>query len=115
MSLEGELWSQADPGDLLWFWWGCNEESQVQAFTLSELSNVVAFSSLLSIPVHRVYSTAGDYDVIDRRSWSKIVNLETLSIKARALADSSAPERERKLAVRFLNALARAEGDPMYG
>lgn len=107
LAASNSFWSQASPGDLLWFWWG-SEEPGLSEFTRKAINDEHGFRALLVIPVHRVYSTAGDYDVINP-AWSKILDLNLLEEKARSAARSSAPERE--LAEKFLSALSRGKND----
>lgn len=107
------FWHQADPAVILWFWWGCDLADEVRAFTNQAMTDHVGLSSLLEVPVRRVQSTVGDYDSVNRESWSKVVDLDTLEQHARLMLQEESSDEGRKRAQRFLDALARglADGD----
>lgn len=103
----GVLWSQADPAVILWFWWGCDLADEVHAFTDRAMSDPVGLSWLLEVPIGRVVSTAGDYEKVDRESWSKVVDLDALAQHARRILDQESSDEDRKKAQRLLDALAK--------
>lgn len=106
----GKLWSQSRPARLLWFWWGCDLQTEVFEFTKRAIRKRRALISLLDAPVQTVNSSEGTFEKVDKKSWSKIVDLEMLADRARRLAQSTKDESERNAAFRFLNALAK-DGD----
>ena len=112
LSATTSFWLQASPGDLLWFWWGCNEE-EVREFANKAIDDNVGFQSLLTVTVHRVLSTGGDYDAVSLE-WSKIVDLDRLEERARQLVQLAASGLERQLADKFLAALKSGREDPFF-
>ncbi|SEN60712.1 hypothetical protein [Bradyrhizobium sp. OK095] len=103
----GRFWRQARPGQLLWFWWGCDLKEEVQTFTTMSMKSRIGLLGLLEAPISVVTSTAGSFERVNRASWSKIVDIDALTERAKKLSESSASQRERELAVRFLNAVDR--------
>jgi hypothetical protein len=112
LSESGALWSQADPARILWFWWGCNLEDEVREFIDKAMATEEGLMALLRIPISRVRSSAGDYDQINRRVWSAIVDLGKLEAKAQEIIGSNASDARLVLAQRFLEALRKGEKSP---
>jgi hypothetical protein len=108
----GEIWSQADPAKILWFWWGCDLEAEVRAFIDRAMADRDVQRSLMEITINRVYSTAGDYDRVRRSTWSKIVNLDDLQKHAREFTSENASDEDRRIGQRFLDALAKWDAEP---
>ncbi len=105
------LYEQVRPQDILWFWWGSGYGSNVRQHTSEALDDPTALRSLLKIPISNVLSSAGNYEHVDRNSWSKIIDLEKLHLKAVKLStDPSDPDHDASL--RFLSAYDR--GDDAY-
>lgn len=103
------LWHQARPENLLWFWWGSNNEDEVKAFTQKAMNTPVGLLSLLKISVNLVRSTSGDYERVSP-TWEKIVDLKALSERAHMLTKTG-NEAEIQTANRFIDALARGRTD----
>jgi hypothetical protein len=81
MAQTGEIWSQADPRQILWFWWGSNLEAEVQDFTRTALATSIGTRGLLDVVVSKVRSSAGDYEHVNK-SAGRIINLDALAIRA---------------------------------
>jgi hypothetical protein len=111
MANEGALWSQANPGRILWFWWGSDLETEVRSFTDAAQDTPEGLRALLEITISRVQSSAGDYDHVSHRQWSMIVDLRMLEKRARVLIESKASEADVERAQRFLIALKKGEED----
>ena len=110
----GLFWSQAFPADLLWFWYGSDFANEVRDFVARALDQAEGFRAMLTVTVHRVYSTSGDYDSVNPE-WSKIVDLELLETKARYVSRSdTGADLDRRLAEVFLLALENGRNDPFW-
>ncbi len=57
-----------------------------------------------------VSSSEGTFERINKKSWSKIVDLDELTEKAERLARATTSDQERTIATRFLTAVARNSG-----
>ncbi len=102
----GSLYTRISPGEILWFWRGAGYGEDVFANTTIAMGSRPSLLSLLRIPVSLVRSTAGNYEAVNRGSWSKIIDLDLLADKANVMATYAEGE-EKYLAVRFLQALER--------
>lgn len=100
------IWSQADPGRLLWFWWSCDQEDEVKEFTSAALEDPDGLRSLFRAALSLVRSSGGNYQSVSR-GWSSIVNLDDLAARAKILDDSRSSSEDRALAQVFLAALDR--------
>ncbi len=107
----GEIWTQARPDRLLWFWWGTDAAGEVKSFTERAMSSPIGLKKLLEISVSEVKSTAGNYERVPS-SWEKIVDLDALAKFASELLKTKNSDIDDKLARRFLAALARGREDP---
>ena len=108
LAATNSFWSQAKPElPLLWFWWGSSDGDAVLAFTDATMETDAGFRGLLRITVNRVRSTSGDYDHVDKKSWSKVANVERLAEKARRILTIGPTPETKELAERFLSALDR--------
>ena len=112
LAASGGIWSQADPAQLLWFWWGRDKEKEVQSFLNSALLTKEGLQALLEITISLVRSNAGNYERVNRRSWSNVVDLDALVTQARELINSDVSDSDRDRARRFLAAMARDETAP---
>jgi hypothetical protein len=100
----GQIWDQARPAEILWFWWGCRLDDEVRSCTSAALSNEGWASALLNAMISEVRSSAGDYERVNRESYSKIADLELAVARAKELQHSTnAPVRT--VADRFLKAI----------
>lgn len=103
----GVLFNQARPVDILWFWWGAGYDTEVNNFLSHAMADPDGLSALLRILVHKVLSTAGNYEAVDQRAWSKLVDLSELQDKATRIVNN--PESPLfGVARRFLEAMLRS-------
>jgi hypothetical protein len=107
----GEIWSQVRPDHILWFWWGSNFADEVQSFLAEAMNTSTGLLKLLEITVGSVMSSAGNFERVNISTWSKIVDLNQLALRAKAIHVSSNNELERQTAERFLRALDRNNRD----
>lgn len=107
LARSGEIWSQAAPDDILWFWWGSNFVSEVQSFLNEAMNTHEGLVGLLRVTVSTVVSSSGNYERVSRKMWSKLVNLDELEARAITFLASSYDDFERKSAERFLKAMER--------
>lgn len=105
LSSTNDIWSQARPEQLLWFWWGSNNESEVKSFTSNSMDTLVGVKALLRITPGTVVSSEGNFERVGR-TWNKIVDLDLLSRRAEALLINGS-EADALLAKRFLEAVKR--------
>jgi len=104
------VWDQARPAHLLWFWWGANELDEVKAFVEKTMTSPVGIRKLLEITINRVRSTAGDYDRVPV-SWEKFIDLKALRKRAVELIEAANSDGDVGLARRFLAALEKGRND----
>jgi hypothetical protein len=102
---EGRFWTQALPGNILWFWHNSGHEQEVRDFTSLEIHNRAVMTNLLELPVSEVRSTAGNYEQV-QMDWDKIIDLEALDEVANML-ESTGNDKERKVAQRYARARER--------
>jgi hypothetical protein len=107
LALTEEIWNQAKPANLLWFWWGTNKEAEVKAFTSKAMSTPLGLTGLLRASISRVISSAGNYERVSP-TWAKLADLAEVRRHAEALIRSS-DEANTPLAERFLAALKRGQ------
>jgi hypothetical protein len=102
------IWEQADPARLLWFWWSCDKEDEVRAFTADAVHTSAGLRGLLDVSINLVRSTAGDYEHVPGY-WSKIVDLQELRRRAEQMDSIESSPEDRIRARRFILALERAD------
>lgn len=107
----GELWAQAAPSSLLWFWFACGQEQDVYIFTQRSMREAGALRPLLEMAIDRVHASDGEHDVIAVRRWSKIIDFNGLEKRAVELVLSGAAKADRHSARRFLDAYANGKSD----
>lgn len=103
-----EIWAQAQPARILWFWYGSGREKDVRNFTDKAIQDVVGLRALLEVPISLVRSSNGNYEQV-AQYWNKIVNLQSLADEALQILQESRSEADRQLAQRFINALNRKD------
>jgi hypothetical protein len=110
LSVDDRIWDQAQPGSVLWFWWGCDLEGTVQDFTRSEMEKPEGIRQLLRLPVQVAYSSSeGRFEHVPSY-WSRIVDLQRLAkIAEQWSSDPQTPEEDRVLARRYLEAFQRED------
>lgn len=111
LAADGSLHLQAQPRDILWFWWGTGNGDEVRTYTRQLMTSVEGVSFLLNLPISTVISSAGNYEKVDRKSWNKIVDLPELEKLASNLSSAGDGDEKAK-ADRFLQAVARDRNDP---
>jgi hypothetical protein len=104
----GEIWSQAKPDRLLWFWSGSDEASEVKVFADKAMTSSVGLRKLLEITISKVSSSAGDYERV-ASAWEKIVDLNALCKHAAELIEAANNDHDVSLARRFLDALEKGQ------
>lgn len=106
LAADGQIWSQAAPEEILWFWWGLDQEAEVRSFLNRSFDDKRALFSLFDITVGQVRSSSGNFERVGQ-DWRKILDLEELGKRAQIIEEQSADEGERALAKRYLSALAK--------
>ncbi|WP_105433018.1 hypothetical protein [Neorhizobium sp. T6_25] len=109
MAADGVLHSQVRPADILWYWWGTGNGDEVLEYTKQLATVSEGLRVLMAIPISYVRSTAGNYEKVDVRAWSKIVDLDELEKRAMILSMSESAD-DQPIAHRFLTALAKGKG-----
>ncbi|WP_316219272.1 hypothetical protein [Bradyrhizobium sp. SZCCHNR2026] len=110
VSRTGDIWKQADPSPILWFWRGSNAEDEVKKFTTAAMKSGAGLRRLFEIAISEVLSTDGNYEQVPIY-WDKIVDLDALSRQAHELVETSKNDEEIAIARRFLNALENGRKD----
>jgi len=102
-----EIWDQAKPDRLLWFWFRPRtKQTKLRFFADKAMTSSVGLRKLLEITISKVRSTAGDYERVPK-SWEKIVDLNALGKHAAELIEAANNDRDVRLARRFLDALEK--------
>lgn len=112
LAADGSLHLQAQPRDVLWYWWGTGNGEEVRTYTSQLMTSDAGVSFLLDLPISTVFSSAGNYQKVDRKSWSKIVDLSELEKLASTLSSSGDGDEKGK-ADRFLQAMSRDRDSPL--
>jgi hypothetical protein len=102
------IWQQAIPRDILLFWWGSTLDDEVWKFTAAAMRDANGLLSLLKLPIHPVYSTAGNYETV-APTWSGILDLDALGACARQMVGGSLSDESKQAAQRFLTAMLNRE------
>ncbi len=106
----GRLYAQVRPQDILWFWWGSGHGKDARRHTAEALDDPATLRSLLKMSIGTVRSSTGNYERVNRRSWSKIVDLKELHRRALEIStDPGDPNYETSR--RFLTAYDRDDQD----
>ncbi|RTL63189.1 MAG: hypothetical protein EKK42_29140 [Pseudonocardiaceae bacterium] len=109
LATSGEIWHQARPAQLLWFWWGSTEDDEVLQFTSTAMDTREGLIGLLSNAPSLVRSSEEDYEHVSP-TWRKIVDLDQLNAKAEELL-SSTDRSDAATAERFIAALRVGRND----
>lgn len=107
----GGLWSQASPGEMLWFWFTFGEEQRVYATTKSAIRQSRAVAALLDATIDRVAVEGRDMDAVAVRRWSRVVDLHALETEALRLSVSAPFREDRERARRFLEAYSNGKSE----
>jgi hypothetical protein len=110
LAATGAIWAQAVPRDIVLFWWGSTLDEEVRDFTSSAARTPAGSLSLLSIPVHAVYSTAGNYETVSP-TWSEILDLPALEACAQEILATEVAAKDKQIAQRFQTAMENTERD----
>lgn len=113
LAKSNEIWAQAEPSNILWFWWSCDLQAEIREFASQAMETEKGVRGLLDAPVSVVHSTEGDYEHVAISSWSRLVNLDELASYAQEIVQINSNESDRKLAERFLKALQRGKERPV--
>lgn len=92
----GCLWTQARPRWILWFWWGCDVESEVRAFIAKNLHQASTLRSLADAMISIVSSSSGNYFSVNLESWQRLVDIDRL-LKSLEGAQLDTPTTEDKM------------------
>ena len=110
IAADGKFWSQALPGNILWFWRNSDHQTDVKHFTSSSLADRNNIEKILVVPVSEVVSTAGNYFQV-QSTWNNVIDLDTLDTIADELIQSGTDE-QKKAAERYLGARKNARESP---
>lgn len=106
LAYQGGLAEQNTPAEILWFWWGSGHTDEVRAYTAMLMKTEEGLRVLFDMPISVVRSTGGNYERINRESWSKLLDLSQLEVLANEMTlKLNGPLKAE--AERFLQALAR--------
>ena len=104
----GDIWRQATLIDIIFFWWGSTLDDEVRRFTSAAANTPEGLLTLLKVPIHPVYSTAGNYETVSP-TWSNILDLAALEGSSRTILAGNAPDEDKQVARRFLKAMQNRE------
>ena len=108
LAAKGEIWLQAAPSAILWFWWVAQED-RVYAFVKSSMMDPRGVTALLDMIVE-TSETDGTL-VIAVRRWSKLVDFQSLEKHALQLALNGSSRDDRTRARRFLDAFGNGKSE----
>jgi hypothetical protein len=112
LAATGAIWAQAEPRQIIWFWWGSDLENEVRAFTARAMRTKIGLRALLDLTVNQVQASGGNYERVKRSSVEHIVDVEALESQARRLLKrKNSPEADKAIARRFLDALQRGDSN----
>jgi hypothetical protein len=107
----GEIWHQAKPAHILWFWWGATEDDEVRKLTSTVMNNHEGLIGLLSNAPNLVRSSREDYERVSP-TWREIVDLDRLNEKAEELLLSN-DRSDTATAQRFISAFQAGRNDSL--
>lgn len=110
LAAKGNIWSQADPDELIWFWWGCDLDNEVIAFLKEQMQDPTTLKNLLNVTVSLVRSTRGNFERVRTRDWGKLIDLDELRRRASDLLINAENDQDRYIAERFIRAWERISG-----
>ena len=110
LAAKGDIWQQAAPSAILWFWWAAQED-RVYAFVKSSMMERRGLTALLDMIIEPAARTADGAAAIAVRRWSKIIDFQTLEKQALQLALSGAERDDRRRARRFLDAFGNGKSE----
>ncbi|MGO9133835.1 MAG: hypothetical protein ACLP8A_07270 [Methylovirgula sp.] len=108
LAARGDLWRQAVPAAVLWFWWRFAQDDRLYAFVRTSMRDKASLSVILDMVVE---PDANGTDLIAVRRWSKIVDFSGLEKEALQLALSGTAREDRRRARRFLDAFGNGKSE----
>ncbi len=104
----GGIWTQCAPSSILWFWFTSGQEQEAYLFVKRSMQDPRTLGFVLELALES--GDAGD-EIVAVRRWSKIIDFNTLEMRAVELVMSSASRADRSRARRFLDAFAQGKSD----
>jgi hypothetical protein len=104
-----EVWAQADPREVVWFWWGSGEESETREFADREMKTLQGLVGLIRVVLGKtVSSSEGVFDSINESAASRLLNLERLKERVDEAVTKEIDSNSRALLLRFQKAKKRS-------
>ncbi len=111
LGARGDLWQQAAPAAVLWFWWSFAQEDRLYAFVKASMRDSRSLAALLDMIVEPAVPNSSGVDLVAVRRWSKIIDFGGLEKEALQLALSGASREDRRRARRFLDAFGNGKSE----
>ncbi len=111
LAVTAQIWSQASPRDLLWFWWGSVEGQEVYEYVSRSIDSSAGLSSLLEITIGQITSSSGSFERVNHKIWSEIVDMARLEQVALSILANAANPDDQARADRFLKALEKGRNE----
>jgi hypothetical protein len=111
LGASGELWQQAAPAAVLWFWWRFAQEDRVYAFVKASMNDARSLAVMFDMLVEPAPPGTTGGDLIAVRRWSKIIDFQSLEKAAVQLALTGASRDDRRRARRFLDAFGNGKSE----
>jgi hypothetical protein len=89
-------------------WWGHTLDDEVWRFTSTAMRTAEGLLGLLTMPVHIVYSSDGNYETV-APIWSTILDLAALQASAQKIPTENSLDEHKQIAQRFLTAMHNRE------
>ncbi len=106
-----ELWTQADPTKIIWFWWSTNDLDGLRNFLSRSLKSEANGDRILTAFISDQLSSAhGRSQYVNLKSIASMIDPVELEEYAKKLL-SSKLEKNREVANRFLEALNRSKAE----
>ncbi|MGQ3283911.1 hypothetical protein [Bosea sp. (in: a-proteobacteria)] len=106
-----QIWSQASPRDLLWFWWGSVEGQEVYEFVSKSIDSGAGLSSILEITIGKITSSSGSFERVNHKIWSEIIDMARLEQVALSIFANATNPDDQARAGRFLKALEKGRDE----
>ena len=88
-----DFWAQARPGQLVWFWWGAdNDSGALSDFIDRSMQEASALAALMEVMMGTVHSSSGSFETVSKESWARIVDIDRVASYARKLAEAQGEE-----------------------
>lgn len=102
------IWTQASAAAILWFWFACGQEQEAYVFVKQSMREPDSLAAVLELSLE---PNDEGRDAVAVRRWSKIIDFNTLEIRAVELLSSAASNADRTRARRFLDAYANGKSE----